>query len=446
MKKKIYLVFTILISILMFNIVNAESILTYDKTYEYGQEIEYLHSIVNINEKLYLLTSGYYMPTKIFNPNEDFTDQVSKEFPDITNPTLINYNNKLLLIGIEKNTLKVYLLDENLQIKNQKETTYMIDNDATIKAYYYNDSVYLMLYQDETLINTNIYEIDSNLNVTEKTLSSYDSNLIKKVLKGDYYIIRMNDTEENDRLTHYNDTAYSKDYNILIGYTSNITYNEENGYDEKSLLTILDQTGKKVLVIENEEYTNFLDVEMINNKIVILAIKDSEEQLLIYDTTGKLEDNISLETMYQDSRMVNKTITKINDKLIIHAEELVKLRSLYQTLSFYNFNLTITANESLHGNIEVIKSSKPNEEVTIKITTNEGYEVDNIEIIDNQGNIIEVKENKFIMPQDDVYITVNYKTIIDNPETVDIIFYVGLITIIGIAFILVLFKRFKWLK
>lgn len=444
MKNKIYVLFAVLISILMINVTKAESLLTYDETYSISTISDY-QGMVSLNNKFYILDYDYN-GTVISSSNNDFTEASTKTFTDLSNPTIIKYNNSILLIGIEKNALKVYMLDENLQVTSQKETSYLIDLDATIKAYSYDNKVYLMLFEEDTMLSTTIYEIDNTLNITESSLSSYDSDLMKKVLKGDYYLIRMNDTEDNNRVTHYYATSYTKDYSVLVGDTSNITYDETTGFNYKAHLTIIDSTGTTILDTEIEEYTSYIDVEFVKSKIVILATNDNGDYLLIYDTTGKLEETITLSKSYNNSTMINKKIVKLNNQLIVYSTEIVKVRASYKTLAFYNFNLSIIANENPYGTIEVVDTAFPNAEVTMTITPNEGYEVDTIEAIDALGNTIIVTENKFIMPEEDVYITVNYKASVENPETADIIILVTFLTLIGVTIIVVLYNRLKWLK
>ncbi len=447
MKNKIYVLFAVLISILMINVTKAESLLTYDETYSIEDYISDYQGMVSLNSRFYILDYDYdYNETVISSSNNDFTEASTKTFTDLSNPTIIKYNNSILLIGIEKNALKVYMLDENLQVTSQKETSYLIDLDATIKAYSYDNKVYLMLFEEDTMLSTTIYEIDNTLNITESSLSSYDSDLMKKVLKGDYYLIRMNDTEENNRVTHYYATSYTKDYSVLVGDTSNITYDETTGFNYKAHLTIIDSTGTTILDTEIEEYTSYIDVEFVKSKIVILATNDNGDYLLIYDTTGKLEETITLSKSYNNSTMIKNEIVKLNNQLIVYSTEMVRNRASYKTLAFYNFNLSIIANESPYGTIEVVDTALPNAEVTMTITPNEGYEVDTIEAIDALGNTITVTENKFIMPEEDVYTTVNYKASVENPETADIIILVTFLTLIGVIIIVVLYNRLKWLK
>lgn len=447
MKNKLYIIFALFISVLMINTVNAESIITYDKTYEYGNLIDYFENMITINNKLYILTTTIE-GTIIVSPNTDFSSiQVEKTFELLTNPSIIKYNNNILLLGIENNTLKTYLLDENLQITDQKSSSYIIDQDAKIKAYNYDNKVYLMLFENDTMQSSNIYEITQDLTITEKTLSSYDSELLKKVLKGDYYIIRMNDTENNNRITHYNDTTYNKDYSVLVGYTSNITYNDETGYDYKAHLTILDSNGEEIINTEVPEYKEFVDVEFVKGKIIILTLKTYDDSsLLVYDTTGKLEEEIAIEDYYNETSMLANKLIKLNNQLVVHSKQEVKWQYRYQTFAFYNYDLSIYTLENLYGTLEVAQKAKAGDVVELKIVPNSGYEVSEITIIDNLGNQILVSENKFTMPDEDVYITVNYKAIVNNPETADLIIIIGIIAILIYCYMYFVKRRMEWLK
>ena len=112
-----------------------------------------------------------------------------------------------------------------------------------------------------------------------------------------------------------------------------------------------------------------------------------------------------------------------------------------------NFDYSVITNENVLGTVNVPTNAKTNDLVTIEITPNSGYEIDSVEVVDSLGNPITLSDTySFIMPDSDVYVTVNYKIKVDNPETVDIV------TIIGISAIIALFLGFKitgklrWLK
>lgn len=441
MKNKLYLIFALFISVLMINTVKAESFLTYEETYNFSRT-DYVENIISLKDNLFLISS--YNIIKTSNEYEYITD---KYFEDLNTVNGIKYNDNIMLVGIENNVLKAYLLEENLQVIKQQETSYIIDSYVTIKLYSYEDKVYVMLLSNETLSNNNIYEISSELTITEKSLSSYDSSLLKKILKGDYYLIRMNDIEENNRITHYYNTAYSKDYTILVGDTSNVTYNETNGYEYKGNITILDSNGEVVRKIETDEHYSFRDVQLISDKIIVITNDNFNSYLLIYNINGTLEETLDITHDVEGYQMEVIKLFKDNSKLTIFSQEYSKARHRYKTFMVYNFDYSVITNENVLGTVNVPTNAKTNDLVTIEITPNSGYEIDSVEVVDSLGNPITLSDTySFIMPDSDVYVTVNYKIKVDNPETVDIV------TIIGISAIIALFLGFKitgklrWLK
>lgn len=65
-----------------------------------------------------------------------------------------------------------------------------------------------------------------------------------------------------------------------------------------------------------------------------------------------------------------------------------------------NGTLTFDKEEAVKGEV-----------VTMTITPNEGYEIESVRIIDKDNNVIEVKDNKFIMPESDVWVSVKFSPI-----------------------------------
>ena len=68
-----------------------------------------------------------------------------------------------------------------------------------------------------------------------------------------------------------------------------------------------------------------------------------------------------------------------------------------------------------NGTVEVIEQSKSGDKITYKITPKDGYKLDKIVIKDSNGNLIEVKDNEFIMPSSNVSIEAIF--VVDNPNT-----------------------------
>lgn len=79
----------------------------------------------------------------------------------------------------------------------------------------------------------------------------------------------------------------------------------------------------------------------------------------------------------------------------------------YIVLPFRN----VTVNESTNQGFVNENKSLPREEVTITPEVKEDYKISEIIIKDKDGNIIEVNDNKFIMPDSDVSISIKYTMI-----------------------------------
>lgn len=92
------------------------------------------------------------------------------------------------------------------------------------------------------------------------------------------------------------------------------------------------------------------------------------------------------------------------------------------------------------------ENAKPGETVTIKVDLEEGYKVDTIKVIDENGNEIVIGvNNTFIMPNFNVKIIVEASKIIDqikNPETTDFItIFFALFIISCLSFLLYIKKK-----
>ena len=106
----------------------------------------------------------------------------------------------------------------------------------------------------------------------------------------------------------------------------------------------------------------------------------------------------------------------------------------------------IAISEYTDSKISDKENAKPGETVTIKVDLEEGYKVDTIKVIDENGNeIVLGVNNTFIMPNSNVKIIVETSKIIDqikNPETTDFItIFFALFIISCLSFLLYIKKK-----
>lgn len=422
--KKIKTLFIFIIYFIFLSNVKALSnnILNYSNTLTLTNE----NKVVDIigNSKNYFIITQNTTNTIIYKYTYDNYLISTKEFQNLSSPKIIEYNNNYILVGKESNNIKVYYIDNNLKILSQNDSSIMISPLADINLYINNNIIYIMLTNQNTLYDNQIYEIDQELNITSNNLSTYNSNLLKEILHSDYYLIHNNDNIIDNNTYHYNKTTYTNKDNILIG-TKQTTDNQNI-----AILTIFNNQEK---TIEYQEYTNFYDIKLINDKYIIIA-KDLQEKyyLLTIDYEGNINDSELLNSQFDQ-------LYKVGNKLLVvsNYESLIK---------YYDYQLNIKYTKSQYSTIDIPSTSLAYTNVKLNIETNSGYEIAEIKIVDEQGNIIIASNNEFIMPQNDVTIDISYKETVTNPETVDIIMIITTISIIMIALLIYSRKKLKWLN
>ena len=261
----------------------------------------------------------------------------------------------------------------------------------------------MLLGEDYILEDTNMYEINSNLEIKTDSISSYTN--LKDIIKSDYYAFN------NDDLTkQVTATAYNTDY-IVLGGTD--------------FLQVLDKEGKLVKEIESNPV---VDILILNNKIVVAEerfVKQYNFDLEFEEKITSTEEGFSF-------------MTKLNDNVIIFQAP--------DVISFYKFNINISKEESSFGTIEIAENAVPNTKVTYTITPNSGYEVDNILITDEYGNVIKTNGEYFIAPSSDVKVLVTFKEAVINPETLDLIAVVVVVAVVTLLIFVKLYKKFKWIN
>ena len=114
-----------------------------------------------------------------------------------------------------------------------------------------------------------------------------------------------------------------------------------------------------------------------------------------------------------------------------------------------NYNLTyhISQKESIYGKIIISSTAQSYEKLKYEVIPNSGYNIKNVIIKDEYGNIIPENSNQFIMPSSDITIEPVYEETISNPNTADI--NIILTIAIGLIFCIILIKtyrEYKWLK
>ena len=386
-------IFITLLSFLFITRVNA-SVLTLEQDYEIPPTTD----IIEVNNN-YIVAKNNLITKydKEFNPLAD------KTFEELSDTDILEYNDQILLVANNNNFIKLYLLDTDLKVLSSKETTIYYHK---INLYKYNSKIYLVLGDDYILEDTNMYEIDAELNIKENAISTYGDKL-KDILKSDYYAF--NNEDITNPITA---TAYNKDYIVLGG---------------NDFIRVLNKKGE--IIKEKEVERPVIDIIILNNKILLLSGQSLLEGTFDLDFEG-------IDAFFE---VPLSELVQTKDKVIVRT-------SNYFGIFVYDYSIKITKVESNFGTLEVLDSVKPGAKVNFKATANSGYEIEKIIVTDEYGNEVKVKDNSFIAPSSDVTIEVLYAESVINPETLDIIYVIAIVAFITLLIYIRVSKKLNWIN
>lgn len=408
MKTKCLLIISFLFLFIPF--INAEE--NYYQTITNSYTIKDLDST---NNSFYLLTEDN-SNTIVYKYNLEGQEKGSKTFSDLTNSSILATRTNYYLVGNQNGFIAIYILDDNLKIIDQKDTTIPIRTNDTINIYNYDSKIYLLLLNNNNLSDNNLYEFQSDLSYTDNKISSYGTDNLKSILKGDYLIF------QNDSLTkNITKSLFYQDYYYVLAIeNNNITFTKTNNTIEESIPNI----------------TNLNDFTILNNNLYIL---DSSYTPLKYDLSGNKQSSNYSEVA--NTNVTNAYIHQIGNYLA-YVYNYESSSNIY----LYTYDLNIISENNPLGTITIPKTAYPNEQVTYQVIANNGYAISSVVITDEYGNSISTSNNTFTMPSKAVYVTVNYVEKVTNPETVDIIFFIIIGLAISISILYLAYRKFQWLK
>ena len=329
----------------------------------------------------------------------------------------------------------VYEITTDLTIVRKKETGYHMGG-AKEQIDIINDK---MLITTTSLGSVDgIYdENDDYYNYIEVKLSDFsvkkginDFNVfskgMQKLLALNYDGLPVLDVKDNGEVTvlsgRYSDTSDSEGFVYFFSSKS-----------EKNIVEMFmnnEQLNKK----EIEAGTWYSTVEMLDLYIAVAG--ESYGKIDLFDFKGKYLESIDLA-----SYLYNKNSSELSIEVTDLVYQGGKFSLSYSVCSANECKAGVallqkpytieTVNDG-HGTVTVSKESEyGDEEVTVTITPEEGYELGEIKVVDKEGNVILFKDNSFIMPYSDVVVDVTFVPI--NPETLAGVAIIGLIVLLVIS-------------
>lgn len=401
--------------------------------------------------------------------SEDFASNLTMYDPD---GTIIKTNiiNNYAIITLKNINNIIYAL-----AMNDSETIELlkIKDDLTLDKHL-NLEIEITDYPDP-ILGVTIYDLlgINSIKEDEKNIYVLVEEFIVKVSKDMNSFETINPTQE-DIATYFpeyeeivlNPITNLKQYISVIENKKQLIY---TGFDieecpprgiecinDIDAIIRIDEDNKTLWEKEYPDYLFVYNPQVVNKYIVAVGVKkvedDTQKEIIILDMNGNIVQTIVnndpfIITGGNYNFMVNNVdesseYCPIAPHFSTEGEVIMKCYKHWQKV--YYIPLNISTKVEGKGKIEVVNSARNGEEVTFKITPEEGYVLGVVKVTDANGNVLTFTSNTFTMPSLDVTIEATF--IPENPETSDIkIIVLSVILIIGSIIGFINFKRVKWL-
>ena len=142
--------------------------------------------------------------------------------------------------------------------------------------------------------------------------------------------------------------------------------------------------------------------------ITVTVSHEGDEDIVV--TVEPTESSVEIEDLDEGETYTVK-VTAVNAIGSTDSDPLEVETAVYEEEELF----TITVAETEHGKIEVsVSESYAEDRIVVKVTPDEGYELDTLKVVDAAGNPIKVTENKssysFNMPESNVKIKATFKS------------------------------------
>ena len=462
MKKKLYLLFGLVLSLLLVGVVNAKEPYNLDFETEEGE----IYAATNIEYKDgYLTFDADDNDTYITMYDKAGTVLKTKKISDKTVLYARAQDNDVYVIYVDDDGSYLALLDEELAIKESKELDtgwnyghYNYVYDGVEYIHITDEEVYVVLSTDRNRVYAAFTNRDLSEDFEEREISG--NKQIKK-----YY-------PEYRGTTIAYDLGFNKVFDYKDGYevVGDYDYSKcpEHASPTDSVNTKIDCVELFIALIDvNEEevlwrktiadYDFIEEVKMIDDYVSAIVKAKGKTTILIYDLEGNLIQTIETKD-YNYSRIIDTSrgfivakntcpdslgsnyggggATKSTQKAIQICSGYHQVYYLYREI-----NTVVTEGK---GKVETVSEQKPGEPVTFVVTPDNGYVIGVIKVTDVNGNVItftkdDLNGNTFTMPTSDVTIEVEF--LVQNANTADIAIVAITILAVLSSVILIINKR-----
>ena len=365
------------------------------------------------------------------------------------NDVITIYNNKLekidSLTAYDKDGLNVPIYDVTFHDDSMYVVYRITSGNGLLNKFYicqYNlDAKYVKTYFYEYESQNRLISSSEQISdeVHEKQLYFYDVDMNKSLtfnydMKEFMFVDYVVESDDNyySILNVFCEANYLCDYGKIgdYYYVDNHKYNDDTNYTYGNV-SIKDDDLVELFKFKN--YSYLLDKLMVaNDKYFIYTVNQKES-----DSTSKIY-NSSINKL-EDMDIENAILTKIfNNDLYV-----VSLVNRNIKITKYDLAYDIFIGNSENGAISVDDNNKfVGEEVFISVSSINGY-LDSLSVVTEDGDEVEVINNKFIMPESDVYINAKFIEGVKNPDTSDFLIRSIFILLICLC-ILFYIRKYKW--
>ena len=284
---------------------------------------------------------------------------------------------------------------------------YNEDNMTFYRVRYYNET--FRYYDSEQDKNVTI-DFEEDLNFTKKLLGT----------KYDIFLKLKNDSYNVERIDEFDDY-----------YVVNYYYNDNVNYTTTYYTSVFDKDLNSIINFDSEEYDDYYKI-YVHDGLIYVAVDNLNIDIYKLDGTKydtmKLEHNIISAIDDSCSGFYLSRILIEGNEMFLHYEEnqcetrivmndASDVQNVVGSEAYLGF---IVLKYTLDFDVDTVESSsgeftyetKVDEDgrsyVELKVTPKDGYSVEEIIVTDINGERIEVTNNKFYKPANDVKIEVKY--------------------------------------
>ncbi len=242
-----------------------------------------------------------------------------------------------------------------------------------------------------------------------KTVTSADTLTLTQRANGGYVVV----LEAPNTVTCKNDgngTVNVSSYSALAGTSITITTSPKAGY-QLDKITVVDANGDAVTVSSNK-FTMPTSAVTVTATFKAISYTVSKADatggsVSLSQTSATVGQQITVNTTPNTGYELDKITVKDssgNSVTVSGNKFTMPASSVTVTVTFKAINYTIMVNAT-GGSVNVNKTAKYGEQVTMSFTAESGYEFKSVTVKDGSGNSVTVTDNKFSMPASSVTIT-----------------------------------------